>query len=134
MFPFVLDKSWSCPDIISGFMVEIGNASKDGTVNVLCHGYPSRLDTGNGGEVYYMLGDPKGYTFGRDSLSVQGNGRVWRYYSRPRPENFSKESSMAPVFDCKDYPNGCVCKLCNMTNEYAVPNQKDATYVCYNCK
>lgn len=29
---------------------------------------------------------------------------------------------------------GCVCRKCNSKNEYAEPNQKDGTYVCYECR
>lgn len=29
---------------------------------------------------------------------------------------------------------GCVCKRCNMLNQYAAPNQKDGTYLCYGCR
>lgn len=32
------------------------------------------------------------------------------------------------------YPNGCNCVKCNLKNEYAIPNQKDGTYVCYMCR
>lgn len=28
----------------------------------------------------------------------------------------------------------CICKLCNMKNEFAEPNQKDGSYVCYSCR
>lgn len=32
-------------------------------------------------------------------------------------------------------PGGCVCKRCNMTNEYAAPNQPDGrSYICYGCR
>lgn len=34
---------------------------------------------------------------------------------------------MAPV-------GGMKCTKCNITNEYAGPNQKDGTYVCYVCR
>jgi len=26
------------------------------------------------------------------------------------------------------------CKMCNIKNEYADPNQDDGTYICYNCR
>ncbi len=30
--------------------------------------------------------------------------------------------------------NGCVCHRCNARNEYAAPNQKDGTYICFECR
>ena len=27
-----------------------------------------------------------------------------------------------------------VCKHCKLQNEYAIPNQSDGSYICYNCK
>lgn len=29
---------------------------------------------------------------------------------------------------------GCVCKRCNQKNEYAAANQKDGSYLCYECR
>lgn len=29
---------------------------------------------------------------------------------------------------------GCVCKRCNSKNEYAAANQKDGSYLCYECR
>jgi hypothetical protein len=31
-------------------------------------------------------------------------------------------------------PGGCNCRKCNMKNEFAAPNQKDGSYVCYTCR
>lgn len=31
-------------------------------------------------------------------------------------------------------PGGSTCVRCKITNEYAAPNQKDGTYVCYSCR
>jgi hypothetical protein len=28
----------------------------------------------------------------------------------------------------------CVCSRCNSKNDYAEPNQKDGTYVCFECR
>ena len=30
--------------------------------------------------------------------------------------------------------NICICKKCNMKNEHAEANQKDGSYICYNCR
>lgn len=30
-------------------------------------------------------------------------------------------------------PKIVICKECNTQNEYALPNQKDGSYICYNC-
>jgi hypothetical protein len=30
--------------------------------------------------------------------------------------------------------SGMRCKSCGMKNEYAEPNQKDGTYMCFNCR
>ncbi len=40
--------------------------------------------------------------------------------------------TVAPVPVMKAF--GCNCKKCNMKNEFAEPNQKDGTYVCYMCR
>lgn len=29
---------------------------------------------------------------------------------------------------------GCTCTKCNTLNEYAAPNKKDGTYVCFSCR
>lgn len=33
-----------------------------------------------------------------------------------------------------NWVNGCVCKKCNTSNEYAAPNQDDGTYICFGCR
>lgn len=30
--------------------------------------------------------------------------------------------------------SACICKKCNAQNEFALPNQKDGTYVCFECR
>ncbi len=29
---------------------------------------------------------------------------------------------------------GCICKRCNSKNDFAAPNQKDGSYVCFECR
>lgn len=34
----------------------------------------------------------------------------------------------------KNAERGCVCARCNSRNEWAEPNRKDGTYVCFECR
>lgn len=34
----------------------------------------------------------------------------------------------------EDIKDGCVCKKCDKFYEYAIPNQRDGTLICYSCR
>lgn len=44
-----------------------------------------------------------------------------------------------PIYDkdskiSESNSNGSTCKKCNITNEYATPNQPDGSFICYKCR
>lgn len=40
----------------------------------------------------------------------------------------------SPPAHNKKVSTGSICKRCNSMNSYAEPNQKDGSYVCYECR
>ncbi len=50
----------------------------------------------------------------------------------------SANRKVAGLFNGKSvnhsYPNGCNCQKCNLNNPYAIPNQKNGGYICFNCR
>jgi len=57
---------------------------------------------------------------------------VWEHFG---PNG--KSLHLITKFDLKNWEvisSGCSCVRCNLFNEYAVPNQKNDTYKCFECR
>lgn len=48
-------------------------------------------------------------------------------------ESFCRLDDTPPTLK-RPYPDGCNCRKCNGKNPYAEPNQKDGSYLCYECR
>ncbi len=80
------------------------------------------------------LPEPNGYLklhnwAWREQLWFGGHG--WNMKTGGGIVSFFKGSGAALV---KTANNGCVCRRCNARNEYAVSNQKDGSYICFECR
>jgi hypothetical protein len=80
----------------------------------------------NGEVQYYDGNDPKNYWIGKPGCIKQTGAS---------PTNpFPSSARSGPVREQKFTVTGCVCKNCNSSNECALPNRPDGSYVCYNCR
>jgi hypothetical protein len=76
------------------------------------------------------------------SLVSKPNGPVVLYHKRVYPdssatwyypENITKLRAV-PKKNTIQANKIAVCKVCNTTNQYAVANQTDGSYLCYDCR
>lgn len=89
------------------------SASPSATVCVMAHCHDNEIwkNCKGPGDLMFLMED-----------FLEGSGYTWLDLGTPRTASVSASAA------------GCICTKCNAKNEFAVPNQRNGTYVCFECR
>lgn len=128
-------KVWACEELEVGDEIEYVKPHKN-------EAYQNVVVTEVTASQYTFLLD-NGYSFVIERRDRRYATRFWNITKRNGKPYIpagmaqwlpTKDQAVAAEHVVTAPPGGCVCKRCNMFNDCAAPNQKDGSYLCYECR